>query len=218
MKLFRPNLTNQEILKFKKDVKLLARHVSNEAGLIHKLQTTFSQNQFSKAMGFSSFSELRLNENKYKENTTGFDLLSDIEIKDIFEAYKDKGISIEQASNGLGSARESLRITSMPTISLEDMLPIINKSQFSEHQYKIDDEEPTEFRVCKTDEFFDQLMVEDQFILSMPNNGIKYYYTVVNSFPYIYDKSIKVYTVRRGLWVALSNGGFCSGAEVRGFI
>lgn len=217
MKLFRPNLTNKEIIKFKQDVKLLARHVSTEAGLIKKLPTTFSQNQFAKAMGFTSFSELRLNQNPYEEAPNKLDFLNDVEVKDIFEAYKDKDISVKQAHNGLQSAKESLRDATLPTISFEALLPIINESEFSAHQYLITDDGPSEFKIDKTDSFFDQLMLEDQFILSLPC-GKQFYYTVVESSPYIYDKSIKLFTIRKGFWVAVSNGGFCTGAEVKGGI
>lgn len=216
-KVFRPNLTDKEIKKFKADAKLISRHVSSEANLLtasKKLPVMFSQNQFAKAIGFSSFSELKLNKNSCNDAPGLYDLLDDVTEKEVYEAFKDKDITLQQAGDGLNSARKSLEDNSsslMISISFGSLLPIINKSEFSAHEYKLDDSEPSEFKVSKTDEFFDKMKLEDQFILSMPN-GKRFYYTVTDVKPYIYDKSILVYTITRGLW----NSGFCAGAEVRG--
>jgi len=211
----RPALTKEQITQFKKDVKLLARHVSSVAGLYNKLPTTFSQNQFSIAMGYTSFSELRLCENKFEHVRHEFDFFTHVEVKDIYEVYKDKGITLQQAGDGLESAIDSMSSASLPTITFEKLIPIMNASSVSEHQYVITDTHPREFKVLSTDAFFRNLSYGDLFIMEMPGKE-QYYFTVVESYEHIYDPLTIVYNIRVGMWTEGGNGGFCVGTKVNG--
>lgn len=217
MLLHRPALTNEQIQSLKSDIKLLARHVSNAANLLKKIPVTKAYNAIAEEMGYSSFSQLSLNKKSPIAVTAKLDLLNDIEVKEVYSAFKCFDVNLDAAETGLKSAQASRNPTANEIlfISLSKASEILNRSYVAESQHVYPEVSPKEFKATLDDEFFKDLSVEDSFVMDAPD-GKKYYYTVVDSSPHIYDESVQVLTIRIGLWVALDNGGFSVGAEYKG--
>lgn len=217
MLLHRPALSKEQIQTLKSDIKLLARHVSIAASLPRKIGPTTAYNRFAVLMGFTSFSQLKLNIKGPFAKTVVFDFLNDLEVKDVYEAFKEMNVNLIDAENGLQSVLDSLKPVSedLKFISLSDAADILNRSYIADTQHVYNEISPKEFKATLDDAFFKDLGIEDHFVMDAPD-GKKYYYTVVDSSPHIYDERVQVLTIRIGLWVSVENGGFCCGNEFKG--
>ncbi|PSV00706.1 hypothetical protein [Photobacterium kishitanii] len=211
----RPRLTRSQITDFKSDTKLLARLVVNETRAFKgaKFGVTSLNNAISRALGFTSFSELVCKE-VLSEAHADFDIIGALTAQqwvDVFNitSFSDhsvKPIQIERINNAISEFKKRRHQPSNPSLSAKKLLQILSETFYFDLNPSCDDGKiPNEFVVACTDEFFCDLEDWDHFLVK--TNNLDYTCFTVQRYMNMYTNE-PMFKVFIGRWY---ENGLCVG-------
>lgn len=209
----RPRISEEQQTQFKNDIKLFSRLLISELNTYSsaKYPTVATQNAFARKLGFDSFSEMVMLSVK-ESQCDDFSILnyfSESELLSIYSNLPHKGsqtaiVTMLHINNTIDEIKSRAEIPKYKTLDLSVLRHIINKSELSEHHYTENCGFPSEFKIEKTSDFFNELYHEDVFLVKDCKS--KNHYTVCE-FKDLYSNK-KIFKILKGHWVNIDTSPF----------